>query len=220
MRADDPLRQHERGTLIGALVEEGSIRTTLVRDAFLEVPRHRFVPSEYQTEAYQNCALPIGYGQTISQPSMVAVMTELVRPGPARRVLEIGTGSGYQAALLARICGQVYSIERIPELHRRAEALFRELGYSNIICRLDDGTLGWPEESPFDDIMVTAGAPDVPPSLKQQVGEGGGVIIPVGDGYFQTLFRVVRRGDGIVTENHGGCIFVRLVGQEGWKSEG
>lgn len=219
MAKDDPERQAERSTLVRLLADDGAIRTGVVRQAFLDVPRHCFVPAELQHEAYRNHALPIGCGQTISQPLMVAIMTELVAPGPDRRVLEIGTGSGYQAAILSRMCGRVYTVERIPELFHRSRELFGRLGYDNIVTRLDDGSVGWPEEGPFHDIVVTAGAPAVPASLKAQLLDGGAVIVPVGDGYFQTLLRVVRRGDEFVTETHGGCVFVRLIGREAWPGD-
>jgi protein-L-isoaspartate(D-aspartate) O-methyltransferase len=219
MTSDDRALWQRRLELVNLLERDGAIATPAIRQALLDVPRHRFIPAENRHQGYENCALPIGLGQTISQPYMVAVMTGLLPSGPGTTILEIGTGSGYQAAVLSRLCRTVYTVERIPELARRAEGVFRELGYDNIVTRVGDGTVGWPEFAPFDGIIVTAGAPAVPESLRRQLKDGGSLVIPVGDRTFQMLRRQVRHGDAYQEEEHGGCIFVRLVGEEGWPEE-
>lgn len=219
MTLDERLLLQRRLDLVNLLDREGAVTLPAVRQALLDVPRHRFMPAEMWCQAYDNCALPIGLGQTISQPYMVAVMTELLRPSPGKTILEIGTGSGYQAAVLSRLCRTVQTVERIPELTRRAEEAFRDLGYDNIVTRVGDGTVGWPEFAPYDGIIVTAGAPAVPESLRRQLKDGGCLVIPVGDRTFQMLRREVRQGDAFRTEEHGGCIFVKLVGEEGWPEE-
>jgi len=192
------------------------IRDPRVLDAFRAVPRHCFVPRERLDEAYDDHPIDIGYGQTISQPYMVALMTEALRLRGTERVLEVGTGSGYQAAILAKLCRAVYTIERLVELSRRAEEVLRRLGFGNVSFRVGDGTLGWPEEAPFDAIVVTAGGPDVPPSLQAQLADGGRLAMPVGARGGQDLVVVQRRGKQFRRENLGGCVFVRLIGKEGW----
>lgn len=215
-RAEDN-RVSERQLLVRLLEGEGAITRAEVREAFLRVPRHRFVPAGMQSRAYDNSALPIGLGQTISQPLMVAIMSELMEPDPRARVLEIGTGSGYQAAILSRLFAEVHTVERLPELSAESRRLFAELGYGNIHCHVGDGTLGWPEAAPYDRIIVTAGAPDIPAMLQQQLGDGGWLVIPVGHSSHQELIRLRRVGDRFVREHHGGCVFVKLIGEEGWK---
>lgn len=219
MTPDERVLLQRRLELVNLLEGEGAVTLPAVRQALLDVPRHRFMPPETRHQAYDNCALPIGLGQTISQPYMVAVMTELLRPAPDQTILEIGTGSGYQAAVLSRLCRTVYTVERIPELTRRAEDVFRELGYGNIRTRVGDGTVGWTEFAPYDGIIVTAGAPAVPESLRHQLKDGGSLVVPVGDRTFQMLRRETRHGDSFRREEHGGCIFVKLVGREGWPEE-
>jgi len=219
METDAGGREVERRKLVWLLEMEKAIRTPAVSQAFLEVPRHEFVPPEIRNQAYVNSALPIGDGQTISQPLMVAVMTELLLPAPDMTVLEIGTGSGYQAAILSRLVGTVISVERLPELSQRAQRIFRRLGYDNIRCVVGDGTRGWAADAPYDGIIVTAGAPAVPDSLKNQLADGGRLVIPVGNQGYQQLLRIRRRGDAFAEEKHGGCIFVRLIGDEGWTPE-
>jgi len=215
MTADESWESQRRG-LVRLLEAERAIWTPEVRRAFLEVPRELFVSRECRSQAYANCALPIGLGQTISQPHMVALMTELLAPAPDRTVLEIGTGSGYQAAILSRLCGRVHTVERLEALSLQARALFGQLGYDNIETHVGDGTLGWPEHAPYDGIVVTAGAPEVPETLKGQLREGGCLVVPVGDRYYQVLSRIVREGDRFRAETHGGCVFVKLIGREGW----
>ena len=168
-----------------------------VLQAMRAVPRHHFVPPALRRDAYSNGPLPIGAGQTISQPFMVALMTDLLDPQPDDRVLEIGTGSGYQAAILARLVGQVYSLERLPELSRAAAARLDSLGYANVTCGCGDGYAGWPEHAPYDGILVTAAAPAVPPALLEQLGEGASLVIPVGPSIGpQALLRAWREPDG------------------------
>jgi protein-L-isoaspartate(D-aspartate) O-methyltransferase len=219
MTADERTMAARRVELVRQLETEGAITRPAVREALLDVPRHWFVTREYQVQAYDNCALPIGLGQTISQPYMVAVMTDLLEPAPDRTILEIGTGSGYQAAILSRLCRSVYTVERIPELARRAGETFEALGYTNIHLRVGDGTAGWPDRASFDGIIVTAGAPAMPESLRWQLKDGGILVVPVGDQSIQILKRVRRQGDEFHEEDHGGCIFVKLIGREGWPGE-
>lgn len=192
------------------------IRDARVLQAFREVPRHLFVPPERADEAYDDHPLDIGLGQTISQPYMVALMTEALRLRGGERVLEIGTGSGYQTAILAHLCRCVYTIERLEGLSQRAQATLEQLGLRNIRFRVGDGTLGWPEEAPFDAILVTAAGPSVPPSLEAQLADGGRLVMPVGGWGEQELIALERRGDSFRRENLGGCVFVPLIGREGW----
>jgi protein-L-isoaspartate(D-aspartate) O-methyltransferase len=167
-------------------------------------------------KAYDDMALPVGEGQTISQPYMVAVMTELLALKGGEKVLEIGTGSGYQTAILAELSAEVYTIERIPSLSRKAGETLRSLGYANIHLIVGDGTLGWPEAAPFDRILVTAGAPDIPDPLIEQLAEGGLILAPVGDRYSQQLLRVTKQQGKLSREYHTPCVFVPLVGKFGW----
>jgi protein-L-isoaspartate(D-aspartate) O-methyltransferase len=196
-------------------------RTMIGRDAFdprvmaamAEVPRHEFVPGHEQLYAYANGPLPIGHGQTISQPYIVALMTDLLECGPNDKVLEIGTGSGYQAAVLARVVGQVYSVEIIPELAQEAADRLARLGYTNVETVLGDGYLGWPDQAPYDGILVTAAAPTIPPALIEQLREGARLVIPVGQPYgHQELLVVQKRTDGTVrTTDVLGVAFVPLT---------
>jgi len=170
-----------------------------VRAALAKVERHRFVPAGQQSLAYRNHPLPIGSGQTISQPYIVALSTDLVAPQPGQRVLEIGTGSGYQAAMLAEIVSKVYSIEIVPSLGKEAAARLKTLGYANVEVRIGDGYAGWPERAPFDAIVVTAAAPRVPEALVAQLKPGGRMVIPVGESHAaQQLLLIVKRADGSV----------------------
>jgi len=180
------------------------------------VPRERFVKEEYRHRAYDDCPLPIGENQTISQPYMVGLMTEALQLKGEEKVLEIGTGSGYQTAILAELAKRVYSIERIPDLAARAEEMLRQLGYRNHLIQVGDGSLGDPEHAPFDAILVTAGSPAIPSSLKEQLAPNGRLVIPVGSRGYQRLFRVTRQEKTFLTENLGGCLFVPLIGAEGW----
>jgi protein-L-isoaspartate(D-aspartate) O-methyltransferase len=205
------------------MVEE-QIASRGIKDAKLisamkKIPRHLFVEEALQSQAYSDHPLPIGEKQTISQPYMVALMTEALLLTGKEKVLEIGTGSGYQTAILAELSEKVFSIERIRPLAIRARKLLYELGYFNVEIKIFDGTFGWMEESPFDAILVTAGSPDIPQPLIDQLTMGGRLVIPVGDAFVQDLFRVIRTEEGIKKEDLGGCRFVKLIGKYGWESE-
>jgi protein-L-isoaspartate(D-aspartate) O-methyltransferase len=183
------------------------------------VPRHLFVGEALQDQAYGDFPLPIGEGQTISQPYIVAEMTQALELTKDDRVLEIGTGSGYQTAILAELAYRVYTIERIRTLFINVRKRLDELKYHNVVAKCSDGTLGWPEESPFEAIIVTAGAPKVPDAFVEQLSMGGRLIIPVGDRFSQKLLKIVKQEDGIRQVDLGGCRFVKLVGNHGWKAE-
>jgi protein-L-isoaspartate(D-aspartate) O-methyltransferase len=187
--------------------------------AMKKIPRHLFVEEALQNQAYTDHPLPIGEKQTISQPYMVALMTEALLLTGKEKVLEIGTGSGYQTAILAELSEKVFSVERIRPLAIRARKLLYELGYFNVEIKIFDGTFGWMEESPFDAILVTAGSPDIPETLIDQLAIGGKLVIPVGDAFVQDLFRVTRTEAGVKKEDLGGCRFVKLIGKYGWENE-
>ncbi|MBW2058174.1 MAG: protein-L-isoaspartate(D-aspartate) O-methyltransferase [Deltaproteobacteria bacterium] len=193
------------------------IRDSRVISAMREIPRHLFVEEALQGQAYNDYPLPIGHGQTISQPYMVALMTEALELKGNEKVLEIGTGSGYQTAILAKLAEKVYSIERISELATRARKILDQLNCYNVEIRIFDGTYGWKEKSPFDGIIVTAGAPDIPQPLLDQLAPGGRLVIPVGETGLQDLFQITRKDREIIRKNLGGCRFVRLIGRYGWE---
>lgn len=196
------------------------VRDPRVIDAMLQVPRHKFVEEALESQAYQDAPLPIGERQTISQPYMVAVMSEALALDGTEKVLEVGTGSGYQAAVLAVLADRVFSLERIPALARRARKALDSCGYSKVNIRLADGTLGWQEMAPFDAIVVTAGAPDVPRDYLDQLAVGGRLVIPVGDRMSQVLMRITRTSEHEFKEEQLlGCRFVPLVGNHGWRDE-
>ena len=189
-----------------------------VLTAMGRVPRHRFVEEALAARAYGDYPLPIGEKQTISQPYMVALMTQALELVGGERVLEVGTGSGYQTAILAELATKVYSVERIRGLADRARAILEELGYYNVLIRVGDGTLGWREEGPFDAVLVTAAAPEVPAPLVEQLKAGGRLVIPVGGSTAQVLKCLVKEPDGLVRESElVGCVFVKLVGEQGWQ---
>lgn len=189
------------------------VENTAVLDALRQVPRHLFIPESVRDQAYEDYPLPIGEGQTISQPYIVALMTQLADLGPDDKVLEIGTGSGYQAAVLSRLARQVYSIEILEPLGRRAAGILRRLGYDNVHVRVGDGYGGWPEEAPFDAILVTAAAPDqVPRPLEEQLKVGGRMVIPVGK-YFQDLVVLTRTPEGKVRRSVIPVRFVPMTGE-------
>jgi protein-L-isoaspartate(D-aspartate) O-methyltransferase len=196
------------------------IRDEKVLEAMVAVPRHFFVPEALQGRAYGDHALPIDFNQTISQPYIVARMTELLELNKQSRVLEIGAGSGYQTAVLARLASQVYAIERIGELARQAHARLRDLGIYNTTVKAFDGTLGWKAHSPYDGILVAAGGPSIPEPLVAQLKVGGRLVIPIGETREgQRLVRVIKTEAGHKTEEHGSCQFVPLIGQHGWKGQ-
>jgi protein-L-isoaspartate(D-aspartate) O-methyltransferase len=188
-------------------------------DAMRKVPRHLFVEEALQSQAYNDHPLPIGEKQTISQPYMVALMTEALQLTGKEKILEIGTGSGYQTAILAEIAGKVFSIERIRSLAIKARKLLYELGYFNVEIKIFDGTFGWAEEAPFDAIIVTAGSPDIPQPLVDQLAIGGRLVIPLGDPSIQDLIRIIKTEEGTKREDLGGCRFVKLIGRYGWNEE-
>jgi len=192
------------------------IKDERVIDVMNRVPRHIFVDKTYYHQAYNDYPLPIGYGQTISQPYMVAMMTELLELKSDEKVLEIGTGSGYQTAILASLCAKVYSIERIAELTKRARTTLDSLGFQNVNLMVGDGSIGWPDYSPYDGIIVTAGAPEIPNALIEQLAENGRLVIPVGDEFSQVLNLVRKHKGRIYRKEFFGCTFVPLVGKGGW----
>jgi protein-L-isoaspartate(D-aspartate) O-methyltransferase len=209
----------ERAALVGALMRRGILRTPRVIDAFLAVPRHLFLPEPIRGEAYVDSPQPIGSGQTISAPHMVAIMTELLDVKAHSRVLEVGTGSGYQAAIISHLApkGFIVSVERHEALAAHAAGLLRRLGYVNVDVVVGDGTIGHPAGAPYERIIVTAAAPRVPKALIEQLGCGGRMLIPVGGRWSQTLLEVVKDGAGNVSESRrGGCVFVPLIGGDGW----
>lgn len=181
------------------------------------VPRHLFIEEDLWERAYDDCALPIGYGQTISQPYMVAVMTELLELKDDEKVLEIGTGSGYQSAILSRLAAEVFTVERINYLAIKAQDIFKKLGYTNIHVIIGDGTLGLPEYAPFNGIIVTAAAPKIPDTYIKQLKINGRLVIPVGSRYSQILYQARNTPSGIDTSMSTPCVFVPLIGKHGWK---
>lgn len=196
------------------------IKDRRVIDTMLKVPRNIFVEEAMAAQAYSDSALPIGEKQTISQPYMVALMSEMLQLTGREKVLELGTGSGYQTAILAELADRVYTIERIRPLALRARKALDRLHYLNVNLKIGDGTDGWPEEAPFDGIIVTAGAPEVPVHLVEQLALGGRLVIPVGNEIDQTLVRITKGQDGIVTrEESVPCRFVKLIGKYGWGGE-
>jgi protein-L-isoaspartate(D-aspartate) O-methyltransferase len=207
-----------RSRMVSQLASRG-LKHRGVIEAMRAIPRERFVEDWLRGQAYSDGALPIGENQTISQPWIVARMTELLEPDGNGRVLEVGTGSGYHAAVLSRVFEQVYSVERIAELSRRARGKVRELGFENIHFKIFDGSYGWSEFAPYRAIVVTAGAPDLPAPLYDQLEEGGRLVLPISSGEAvqrQTLVRYRKRGGKPVRDEHGTCKFVPLVGKYGW----
>ncbi len=192
------------------------VRDQRLLAAMNEIPRHMFMDQSLWRRAYEDHPLPIGNGQTISQPYMVALMTDAMGLTGKEKVLEIGTGSGYQTAILAKLADWVFSIERLPELSRGAQRVLEQLKIFNVNLIVGDGTKGWPGEAPYDAIIVTAGAPVTPRPLVEQLTEGGRLLVPVGDRGVQTLMRITRHGGRIIEEDLGGCRFVDLIGEHGW----
>jgi len=211
--------ERKREEMVRSQIEARGIRDPRVLSAFRVVPRHLFVSEALRDQAYGDYPLPIGEQQTISQPYIVAEMTQALELKKDDRVLEIGTGSGYQAAILAQIVYRVYTIERKRSLYMQTRNLFDKLNYHNIVTKYADGTKGWQEESPFDAIVVTAGAPEIPEVLINQLTKGGRLVVPVGNQHTQELIRIYRNKEKIEQTNLGGCRFVKLVGEHGWKEQ-
>ncbi|HPY59379.1 MAG TPA: protein-L-isoaspartate(D-aspartate) O-methyltransferase [Methanospirillum sp.] len=209
-------RAAEREEMVNQQILARGIKDPLVLQAMRTVPRHLFVPAPYSREAYQDYPLPIGDGQTISQPYIVAVMTELLSPARGDRILEIGAGSGYQAAVLAACGATVISIERIPAVAELAKKNLANAGVRNVQVLCLDGTMGYPEMAPYDGILITAGAPRIPEVLLDELADGGRLVAPVGDRNIQVLVRVTRNRDEYHTERHGAVRFVPLIGMYGW----
>jgi protein-L-isoaspartate(D-aspartate) O-methyltransferase len=205
-----------RHNMVAQQLSKRGIRDTRVLQAMRDTPRHLFVPLRYRHMAYENRPLPIGQAQTISQPLMVALMVEALQLHGGERVLEIGTGSGYQAAILAQLAMVVFSIERLPELAAQARVTLAALGLRNVHVIVGDGSVGLPEHGPYGAIIVAAASPKLPQPLVEQLNVGGRLVIPVGDRREQTLMRLTRTDQGTHVERLGGCRFVPLIGEEGW----
>ena len=203
--------------MVASQIKARGINDPQVLTVMGKVPRHLFVGEALKDQAYGDYPLPIGEQQTISQPYIVAEMTQALELGKDDRVLEIGTGSGYQAAILAGIAYRVYTVERIHSLYIQARRLFDKLNYHNIVSRCGDGTKGWKDEAPFEAIIVTAGAPVIPELLISQLADGGKLVIPVGNQHSQELIKIEKHSNGVRQKNLGGCRFVKLVGEHGWK---
>jgi protein-L-isoaspartate(D-aspartate) O-methyltransferase len=206
-----------RNRMVESQLISRGIKNPRVLDTMRKVPRHRFVEEALISQAYNDHPLPIGEKQTISQPYMVALMTEALDLEGSEKVLEIGTGSGYQTAILAELAEKIHSVERIRSLSAKAQRILDELGYFNVVLTVGDGSVGIKEEAPFEAIIVTAGSPDVPQPLVDQLVVGGRLVVPVGDRYTQSLIKVVRTKEGLAKTDLGGCRFVNLLGQYGWK---
>ena len=212
----DPFAR-ERERMVEEQLARRGITDQRVLDAIRRVPRHLFVDEALRERAYGDHPLPIGEEQTISQPYIVALMSSLLQLDERRKVLEVGTGSGYQTAVLAELARRVCSIERLPRLAQRGRALLESLGYTNVWIRVGNGALGWPDEAPFDRILVAAGGPSLPSPLFDQLSEGGRMVVPLGDEANQTLTLVEKVSGKMVTSDHGDCKFVKLVGKYAWE---
>lgn len=213
-------RQGERTRMVETQIAARGVKDRRILAAMERIPREAFLPPEEAARAYEDRAVPIGLGQTLSQPYMVARMTEELRLTGAEKVLEVGTGSGYQTAILAELAGETFTIERIGALTERARKTLTDLGYGNIRFQTGDGTLGWPENAPYDRILVTAGAPAVPETLTGQLAPGGTLVIPVGDERSQMLVSISKTADGrLLRSSSTPCTFVKLVGRQGWTTD-
>lgn len=220
MEKEETRYSQRRELMVSNQLIARGIKDIRVLEAMSRVPRHMFVSRALIDQAYGDFPLPIGEQQTISQPYIVAEMTQALEVDGDDRVLEIGTGSGYQAAVIAQLVSRVYTIERKHSLFLQARALFDRLGYYNIVTRYSDGSTGWPEESPFDAIAVTAGAPEIPAALVNQLVPGGRLVAPVGGEASQRLIKLVKDKNGRVrTSDLGGCRFVKLIGEQGWRDQ-
>ena len=212
----------QRKKMVDSQIRSRGVRDERVLRAMEKIPRHLFIDEGLIDQAYNDNPLPIGEKQTISQPYIVALMTEALELKSRDKVLELGTGSGYQAAILAELADRVFTIERIASLAQKARKLLESLNYYNVVIRVGDGTYGWREESPFDAIAVSAGSPSIPRMLVEQLAIGGRLVIPVGSRYSQSLIKLTRLSenpDDVKREDLGGCRFVNLIGEHGWKVE-
>jgi protein-L-isoaspartate(D-aspartate) O-methyltransferase len=205
-----------RENMVSSQIEARGIKNKKILEVMRKIPRHLFVPKDIQISAYEDCALPIGEAQTISQPYMVAIMTELLDPEENDKILEIGTGSGYQTAILAELAKEVVSIERVEDLSKKAEAFLRSQGYLNITVIVGDGSQGYALKAPYDKILITAACPDIPAPLIDQLTDGGKIVLPIGDRFLQTLTVAVKNGEQLETERSIGCVFVPLLGKYGF----
>lgn len=212
-------RVQERLGMVSSQIRDRGIRSPAVLHAMETVPRHLFVPDRLSGEAYQDHPLPIGHGQTISQPYIVAWMTELLAPSAVSTILEIGSGSGYQAAVLAETGARVITIERIPEVAELARFNLHKAGYDSVTVLLGDGTCGLPDYAPYNGILITAAAPEIPAPLLGQIAEGGCIVAPVGPAHIQEIVRLTKTRSGLSEERFGSVRFVPLIGEFGWSGE-
>lgn len=215
-RSSEEEALERRRRMVHEQIRARGVRDPQVLQAMIAIPRERFLPAAQRERAFEDRALPIEAGQTISQPFIVAYMTELLNITPHCKVLEVGTGSGYQAAVLAQLAREIHTIERFEALREQAEKMLMSLAISNVFFHLGDGTLGWPDEAPFDRIIVTAAAPHVPPTLMEQLADQGRIVIPVGGPTEQRIVEIVKEGPRLIETPCLPCRFVRLVGKEGW----
>jgi len=220
MHADKEKFRRQRMDMVDQQLRARDIHEPRVLAAMAEVPREKFIPPQYRHEAYADRPVAIGAGQTISQPYIVALMTQELDVQPHHRVLDVGAGSGYQTAILARLAKEVFAIERLRELAQRAEGVLRELGYRNVSLTVGDGTLGWPEHAPYDRIICGAAGPEVPASWTDQLAEGGRIVMPIGGPYTQVLVVVHKEAGRLRRRESCGVRFVRLIGKDGWPEEG
>ncbi len=209
--------EKERSRMVDEDIIPRGVKDPRVLAAMRKVPRHLFMPEALRERAYGDHAMPIGEGQTISQPYIVALMTELMELKATDRVLEIGTGSGYQASVLAELSEKVFTVERVKPLADRARAALDRLGYRNVAMKVFDGTYGWKDMGPYDAIIVTAASPDVPQPLVEQLKPGGRLVIPVGERYSQVLLQIVKTADGVLRRTSVPVVFVPLIGNHGWR---
>jgi len=208
----------ERKQMVEYQIRRRGVSDQRLLAAMEKIPRHRFVPDAETYAAYEDMPIPIGSGQTISQPYMVALMTDLLQLTGEERVLEIGTGSGYQAAVLAELAKEVFTVERFESLAERARSILADLGYRNVAVIVGDGTLGYPDRAPYDRIIVTAAAPQIAQPWVDQLRDGGRLVLPLGQRWSQMLTVATKEGGRLRTEDRGGCVFVPLVGEHGWES--
>ncbi|MGC9455089.1 MAG: protein-L-isoaspartate(D-aspartate) O-methyltransferase [Phycisphaerae bacterium] len=216
MDSEDDKYTAARHRMVERHLNGRGIRNQRLLEAFRRVPRERFVPPEHADEAYADHPVPIGYGQTISQPYIVALMIEQLDPQPRDKILDVGAGSGYQTAILAQLCRHVYALERLDELTEQAVNTLGSMNIDNVSVCTGDGTLGWPEEAPFDGIICGAAAPEIPDPWLQQLADGGRIVVPVGGPGAQSLLRLEKRGEELLREHVCDVRFVKLIGKSGW----